>query len=177
MDYKTKRISREDIRTIAKVFRYIFRDCISEDGLYVDVIKIFELVHYRFNNITVEVVDDDVLGNNPGECKPDFNGNYHIQIQESVYTGAVEGVGGYRTHILHEVSHAFMCMAGYTPICERCFNNFELSACESMEWQAKALTGEIMMEFELTKDLDLQDLIDKCGVSIEGAQNRLSRKN
>ena len=176
MDYKTKRISRFQIRLLAKIYRDIFKECISNDGLYVDVIKMFELTPDKFKNITTKIVDDDILGSIPGRCNPDFNGNYHIQIKESVYIGAVEGTGGYRTHIVHELSHAFMCMFGFTPVCDRSFKNRELNPCESMEWQAKALAGEILMENELTKGMSAEELINKCGVSLEGAVNRTTRK-
>lgn len=175
MDYKTKKISRNKIRFIAKIYRKVFHDCISKDGVYVDVIKLFELTPHRFNNITTEIVDDNVLDNIPGRCNPDFNGNYHIQIKESVYNGAVEGIGGYRTHIIHELSHAFLCMFGYTPVCDRSFKNKELIPCESMEWQAKALAGEILMEYNITKGMSIEELIEKCGVSIDGAYNRMTR--
>ncbi len=176
MDYKTKRISRLQIRLLAKIFRDLFKECISKDGLYVDVIKMFEITPNKFKNITTEIVDEDVLDNIPGRCNPDFNGNYHIQIKESIYIGAIEGIGGYRTHIVHELSHAFMCMVGFTPVCDRTFKNRELRPCESMEWQAKALTGEILMENNLTKGMSIAELIEKCGVSLEGAQNRKTRK-
>lgn len=176
MDYKTKRMSRVQIRLLAGIVRNVFKECISHDGLYVDVVKMFELVPYKFDNITVEVVDDDVLKNNPGRCNPDFKGNYHIEIKESVYQGAIEGKGGYRTHIAHEISHAFLCMVGYTPICDRSFKNCELRACESMEWQAKALAGEILMENELTRGMSKKELMEKCGVSEDGAKNRCTRK-
>lgn len=175
MDYKTKRISRNRIRLIAKIFRRVFKECISKDGLYVDVIKLFELIPHKFNNIITEVVDDEVLNNIPGRCSPDLNGNYHIQIKESVYNGAYDGIGGYRTHIVHELSHAFLCMFGYTPVYDRSFKNNELIPCESMEWQAKALAGEILMEYDLTKGMDIEGLIEKCGVSIDGAYNRITR--
>ncbi len=177
MDYKTKKISRKRIRTIAQVIRFCFKDCVSKDGLNVNVIKMLELSHDIFNCITYEIVEDDELGNIPSRCNPDFNGNYHIQIKESVYVGAAEVIGGYRMHIVHELSHAFLCMLGYTPVCDRSFKNFELNPCESMEWQAKALAGEIMMDDELTEGMTIDELMNKCGVSIDGANNRYKRKN
>ncbi len=176
MDYRTKKISRKVIRIISQVIRSFFAECISEDGLRIDVIKMLDLSHEKFSCITYEVVEDSVLGNIPGRCKPDFNGNYHIQIKDSVYVGAAEGLGGYRMHIVHELSHAFMCMLGFTPVCDRSFSNFELSPCESMEWQAKALAGEIMMENTLTQGMSIDELMNRCGVSLDGASNRYKRK-
>ena len=176
MDYKTKKISRKLIRAIAQVIRYIFKECISDDGLSVDVIKMLELSYDKFKCITYEIVEDDVLKSIPCRCNPDFKGNYHIQIKDSVYVGAAEGIGGYRMHIVHELSHAFMCIIGFTPVCDRGFNNFELRPYESMEWQAKALAGEIMMDHALTEGMSIDELMNKCGVSLEGANNRYKRK-
>jgi Zn-dependent peptidase ImmA (M78 family) len=111
-----------------------------------------------------------------GNCTPDYQGHYHIKIKESVYEGACEGIGGYRMHIMHEIAHAFLCLLGFTPILDRQFKNNALKPYESMEWQAKALAGEILMENELTKGMSAEELINKCGVSLEGAVNRTTRK-
>lgn len=169
MDYKTKSISRNKIRRIAKLFREEFHECLSKDKLYFDVIRCFEIINFKYPNVTTEICDDEELGDNPGRCIPDFKGNYHIKIKNSVYEGAKNGTGGYRTHIIHEISHAFLCMLGYTPILDREFNNKELRPFESMEWQAKALAGEILMDYELTKGLNILQLEIYCGVSIDGA--------
>ena len=180
MDFKTKPASREDIRGIAKIVRKIFEDCISEDGLYVDAIKCLELVHEKFkevSNITVEICEDEELGNNPGRCTPDFEGNYHIQIKESVYERATNGSGGDRMHIMHEISHPIMCIFGYTPILNREFLNKELKAFESMEWQAKALAGEIMMDYDKTRGMSVLKLQSYCGVSLDAARYRKNNYN
>ena len=177
MDYKTTKLSRKHIRILAKVIRQIFKECIYKEGLYVDVVKMFELVHSKFKNITTEIVPDEKLKDIPGECIPDYNGNYHIRIKETVYVGAISGVGGYRVHILHELSHAFLCIAGYAPISQTQYKNGELKAYESMEWQAKALAGEILMEYALTKEMTTFELMHKCGVSIDSARNRRQRSN
>ena len=177
MDYKTKIISRNRIRSIAFFIRTFFKDCISKDGLYVDVIKLIDIVYQKTNkSIIVEIVEDKKLKDSPGSCKPDYKGNYLIQIKESVYNGACDGIGGYRMHIMHELAHAFLCMIGYTPICERSFKNYQLRPFESMEWQAKALAGEILMDYKLTSGMTADELIDKCGVSIDSALNRVKRK-
>lgn len=176
MDHKTKRISRNRIIEIAKIFRCAFKKYISKDGLYVDVIGITEVLPSVCENITIEIVEDKSLKEVPATCQPDYNGNYLIKIKESVYDGACEDIGGYRMHIMHEISHALLCMLGYTPICERSFKNRELRACESMEWQAKALAGEILIDKDLTSNMTIDEIVEKCAVSYESAQNRKTRK-
>jgi len=108
-----------------------------------------------------------------GSCIPDYQGNYLIKIKESVYEGAFARIGGYRMHIMHEIAHAFLCLLGFTPILDRQFKNNSLKPFESMEWQAKALAGEVLMDYELTKGMSALELIFRCDVSEESAFNRI----
>ena len=76
-------------------------------------------------------------------------------------------------HIMHEIAHAFLCLIGFTPILDRQFKNNSLRAYESMEWQAKALAGEVLIDYDLTKGMSAFELFFKCGVSEESAFNRI----
>lgn len=179
MDYMTKPISRGDLRKIAYGFRKIFK---CKNKYLFDVIDAFERVHSIFDNITVEVIEDDDETNFskdiPAQCSPDMNGNYHIEVRESIYEGACNGIGGYRAHILHEICHAILCMLGYTPVLQRSFNNYEIeNRSTSMEWQAKALCGEILVPYEETKGLSKNKIISYCKVSEACANMRLKLDN
>ena len=134
----------------------------------------FEKVHSLFPNIYTEVVEDGELEcNNPARCLPDFaNNEYLIQVKNSVYEGACAKVGGYRAHILHEICHAVLCILGFVPIMDRQFKNNEIKCFESMEWQAKALCGEILMPYEETKNLSVNEIVRYCNVSLESAEKR-----
>lgn len=175
MDYITKPISRGELRTIAYWLRKVFK---CKNKYRFDVIDAFERIHAIFDNITVEVIDDeDELTFNkdvPAQCSPDMNGNYHIEVRESIYLGACAGIGGYRAHIVHEISHAILCMFGYTPLFQRTFkNNTIKKRYTSMEWQAKALCGEILIPYEETKRLSKNKIISYCMVSEQCANMRL----
>ena len=170
MDYKTRPISREDLRSIAKFMREVFKcKCI----LRFDVIDAFERFPELFPEVTCTVVEDDEIEEGvPARCIPDMNGHYLIEVKNSVYEGAVSGTGGYRAHILHEMCHAILCLLGFTPILDRAFKNKELKPFESMEWQAKALCGEIMMPYEETEGMTVRQIMNYCMVSAEAAQLR-----
>ena len=100
MDYKTKPTSREELREIAKFIREIFN---CKNKYRFDVIDAFERTPVVLPAIVCLVVEDDEFEENiPARCVPDFNGNYTIEVKSSVYDGAIEGIGGYRAHILHE---------------------------------------------------------------------------
>lgn len=174
MDYKTKAISRDEIRSIARVIRKLFR---CRNKYFFDVIRAFEELPLMFDNISTEIVlDDDLeLGSAPSTIIPDMKGNYVIKIKESVYDGAYhKKIGGYRNHIMHEICHFILFMLGYTPHFDRVYNNFELRNYESIEWQAKALAGEVLIPYENTIGLTEKEIMKKCKVSSDAAKKRVS---
>lgn len=172
MDYKTHPISREELRSVAKALRQIFK---CKNKFRFDVIDAFERTPVLFPQVTCIVVEDEEIENNiPARCTPDMNGHYLIEVKNSVYEGAVTGKGGYRAHILHEICHAFLCILGFTPILDRAFRNRELRPFESMEWQAKALCGEVMIPYEETAGLSIRRIMGYCKVSYDSAELRFN---
>ncbi len=170
MDYKTKPTSREELRNIAQCIRALFK---CDDKFRFDVLTAFEKMPVIFPSVTCTIVEDDEIeGGIPARCIPDFDGHYTIEVKSSIYDGAAAGIGGYRAHILHEICHAILCMLGFTPILDRAFKNKELKPFESMEWQAKALCGEIMMPYEETEGLSVKQIQHLCQVSRESAELR-----
>ena len=84
MDYKTKPISREELRAIARWIKHVFK---CRNKFKFDVIDAFERIPLLFPQVTTEIVDDnstDVISNLnvPGTCNPDMKGNYHIVVRE-----------------------------------------------------------------------------------------------
>lgn len=133
MDYKTKPTSREELRGIARFVRKLFK---CKNKYRFDVMDAFESIPSVIPAVTCLVVEDDEIeGDIPARCVPDFEGHYTIEVKSSIYDGAAEGIGGYRAHILHEICHAILCLLGFTPILDRAFKNNELKPFESMEWQ------------------------------------------
>lgn len=168
MDYKTKPTSREELRGIARFIRKLFK---CKNKYRFDVMDAFERIPSVIPAVTCLVVEDDEIeGDIPARCVPDFEGHYTIEVKSSIYDGAAEGIGGYRAHILHEICHAILCLLGFTPILDRAFKNNELKPFESMEWQAKALCGEILMPYEETEGLYVRQIRHLCQVSRESAE-------
>lgn len=170
MDYKTKPTSREELRNIARFVRELFK---CKNKYRFDVMDAFERTPSVIPAVTCLVVEDyEIEGDVPARCIPDFEGHYTIEVKSSIYDGATEGIGGYRAHILHEICHAVLCLLGFTPILDRAFKNNELKPFESMEWQAKALCGEILMPYEETEGLSVGQIQHLCQVSRESAELR-----
>lgn len=171
----TKGISREKLRTIAKWFRSLFG---TTNKLRFDAVDAFEKFPAMFPNVMTEIVLDDddseFALDSPSTCIPDMDGNYRILIRERTYDAACRGAGGPRSHLVHEMIHVILCMLGYGPILQRSYRNGEIKPCyRSMEWQAKALTGEIMVPYEETKGMTVAQIRHYCQVSKDCAEMRL----
>jgi len=174
MDYRTKPTSREELRKIAHIVRRVFK---CKNKYYFDVVTAFEKMHILFPEVSTEVVSDDEQDMNrvPATTIPDMKGHYHIKIKEQIYDGAYfKKIGGYRNHILHEMCHAILFLLGFTPYLDRTYKNVELPGYESIEWQAKALAGEILVPYEETMGMSAEQIQKLCKVSKDCAEKRVS---
>lgn len=174
MDYKTKPVSRETLRELSKIIRVKMFHC--KNKFYFDVVSALEKLPMIFNDVSVEIVDDndDELKDVPCTTTLDDANRYVIKIKESVYDGAYfKKNGGYRMHIMHEISHYLLFKIGFKPYFDRTYRNNELKSYESIEWQAKALAGEILIPYQDTKSLTERQIRKKCRVSKDAARNRI----
>lgn len=173
MDYITKPIGREKLRLLAELFRTIFKSDVS--GRF-DVLRALEILPDIFPGCSYQIIDDVLLPDNvPARCSLDENGNFIIEIKNGVYIGAYQkDIGAYRGFICHEICHVFLYKIGYTPIFNRQFGNNVIPPYRSVEWQTKALCGEVMMPYNETKDLSKEEIMDIYGVSKGFAEKRLT---
>lgn len=171
MDYKTKPTSRKDLRLYARFFRKVFEVPLTGEF---PVLYALEKIGLVFKGSYYEVVEDEVLPpQTMARCIPLPEGGFKIEIKESVYTGAYENqTGAFRGFICHEICHAFLYTIGFTPILERAFHENELPAYCSVEWQTKALCAEVMIPFEESKGMTMEEMQKKYHVSKAFAQNR-----
>lgn len=85
MDYMTKPISRKELRNLATLFRIIFE---SELNGSFNVLKALEILPDVFPGSSYCIVEDnDLPANIPARCSPDENGNFIVEIKNSVYQG------------------------------------------------------------------------------------------
>ena len=174
MDGITHPTSRLFLRDVAKKFRERF----FQNGLYVNVLSLVEVFPVYFPKCVIVVVPDEEMEDGTPttieENLLDETGLYTIRIKESVYERACKGSGGDRMHIIHEMSHYILIEEyGFKPLTARSYGNIVVryKPC-SMEWQAKALAGEIMMPYEETSGMTEFEISKKCGVSHEAATKR-----
>ena len=173
MDYITKPATRRIIRGYAKLLREIFG--IKQVGRF-PVLRVLDELHKYFDGCTYEIVSDDEFPmNKPARCVQTDDNAFIIEIKESVYKGAYEKrIGAYMGFICHEICHVFLFSIGHRPIYERSFKNKEIKPYESVEWQAMALSGEVMIPYEESKGMSRERIIRKYIVSKEMAKYRIA---
>ena len=148
VQYISQPLSRYNLRNYAFQLRKLLN---VEKQLYFPVMEFLEVLPDIFSQLSWEIVEDtefpqfvhretDVL-------------NHYIKIRQSVYDGACEGNGRDRMTVMHEIAHYLLL----------CVNGVKLQR------QAKCLAGEIMIPAHLVAEMDLFDVIEKCGVSWDAA--------
>ena len=174
MDYITKSTTRNDIRRFASIFRKLFGE--KDKGRF-PVLDALEKVPDVFPNCDWCIVDDNEMpATIPAKCKNNDKGGFTIQIRNEIYKGAFEKhIGAYIGHICHEICHIFLFKIGFVPEYNRSFKNEVIEPYRSVEWQAKALTGEVMMPYEETQGMGRKELMDKYHVSKAAAEYRINK--
>lgn len=169
MDYATKPLTRKQIRVLALWYRELFE--VPPTGPF-PVLDALEKLPDVFENSNYQVVEDEELSPKiMAQCSPNDEGGFTIKIKESIYEGAYENnTGAFLGFINHEICHVFLFEIGFTPVYERSFENNTIPAYRSVEWQAKALDGEVMIPYEECKNMDEKEIIEKYHVSKSFAQ-------
>jgi len=158
--YLAQPLSRLDLRKIAKQIR---KKLGLEKVIKFPVLDVLEF--FDSNGLEYQVVFDEDLPPNV-HAQTDIT-NKIIYIKNSVYEGAHCGNGRDLMTILHELCHFWLvCLVGVR--LQQFKGNRAIKPYESPEWQAKCLAGEIMMDKDLIRGLQLWQVMDECGVS-EGA--------
>ena len=179
MDYETSIIlNREQIRLISKLFRRMFKI----RTILFPVMKILERLVIKFDKNLYYVVEEDEMfeKNVMAALVPEENDFYCIRIRQSVYDKALAGDRASLGYICHEMCHFFLIhVMGVGPklyvaadnlVYARTIDDNNTPAYKSMEWQAKALCGEVMIPYERCRNYSLTDLIEKTNSSTEQAK-------
>jgi len=172
MDYITKPVSRDELRKLSKLMRRVFG--IPLVGAF-PVLRILDQLRERFNTIYEIVEDSELPPNVMAQCTPRDDGGYKIQIKESVYDDAYRGDGASLGFICHEICHVFLFLVGYKPVFERSFEDRRIEPFRSVEWQAKALCGEVMIPYEESANMDEEEVMRTYKTSRSFARYRIQK--
>lgn len=126
------------------------------------------------------VLEDDELPNEVfAWCYPKPKGGFIIEIKQTVYDGAyVDDNSAFLCFICHEICHVILFYLGYTPISEKTLlKDDNIPAYCSVEWQAKALCGELTIPYEATIGMNANDICDKYHVTMASAKYRVKFNN
>lgn len=163
--------SRKELRFYAKQLRRILK---LENELYIPVVELLEILPYVFDNFNYEILPDN-------ECTTDFHAQAEvltglITIKESIYLRACDGEGRDRMTIAHEIAHIITLKELGFKV-HRNFDNRKIKAFEDPEWQAKCLSGEFMIDYDLTEGMTPSEIVDACGVSFDAANYQYTHRN
>lgn len=172
MDYETNPVSRKEIREFAKLMRKAFG--VPLTGKF-PVLEMLEKLPDIFPNTSYIVLPDNCFdANNPARCILDSYNNFTIKIAEYVYENAYSSNGTNRGaclgFICHEICHVFLYKIGYRPILGRnILLNTSIPCYRSVEWQTKALAGEVMIPYDESAGLSTIEIVEKYDVSMSFA--------
>ena len=75
-------------------------------------------------------------------------------------------------HIMHEIMHVFADKLGFKPIYSRTIIAKDTPCYRRLEWIVKALAGEVMMPYEATQNMSVEQIMTTYGVSEKAAEKR-----
>lgn len=163
VEYVVEPKSRRDLRMLARLLRYKLG---LEDEIYFPIVELLDVLCEMFPKFSYEIVEDSLLPRNV-HADTDVM-HHHIRIKESVYEGAVNGNGRDRMTIAHEIGHYFtLCFCGFR--FQRNFKKEPVPTYKSPEWQAKCFAGELLVDYQLAKNMKPFEIMESCGVSIDAA--------
>lgn len=176
MDYESRKsLSRIQIRKISKFTRSLLKI----KTVKFPVLKALEKLIYRFpKNLYYCILPDDEFETNVmAELVPEGNDVYCIKIRETVYEKAVNGDRACLGFVCHEMCHFILIhIFNAGPVLykgenglvyARSLKDKELPRCKSMEWQAMALCGEIMIPYEKCKNYTFNQIVSRTDSSNE----------
>lgn len=153
-------LSRVKIRELAKHVRKISG---YDKRAYFPIVEFIEFGLGDPNNpdFNYEIVEplemEDMYGNTN-------TGTNVMRIRRDVYERAVKGIPRDRFTLCHELGHYLL----HQPQCMS-YARGEVPRYMQPEWQANTFAGELMAPYNLVKDMTVEEIMEKCGMSRQAA--------
>lgn len=165
MSYIAQPKSRIQIREIAKLIRKIQG---VEKEWYFPILDFMEkTLPVLIPNFSLRVMPKEEMGACEGLTIPEEN---EILIREDVYERAYNGGGRERLTIAHELYH-YLEHSRQTVAFART-NGTSIPAYRDPEWQADAFGGELLVPYDLSRGLSVEEIVELCGVSQKAAETQ-----
>lgn len=180
MDYEPSIIlSREKIRLLSKLFRDLFKI----KTILFPVLKVLDKMEMKFSDNLYYSVEEDKcfeFGVMAELVNVEDEEHFCIRIRQSVYDKACNGDHASIGFICHEMCHFFLifvCGIGpkkyYTSeglVYAKAIAGKAEPIYNSMEWQAMALCGEVMIPYERYINYSFKQIISRTKSSNEQAK-------
>lgn len=159
MNVAAEAMSRDQIRKMTKELRKIvgYADC-----------EYFPIVHFiewilsdPQNGMELEIVEPDEMQDTYGTTN---TGNNTMRIRRDVYERAIAGDPRDRFTLCHEVGHYFLHQPESIS-----FARGQIPRYRDPEWQANTFAAELMAPYDLVKDMSIEEIMEKCGMSKQAA--------
>jgi hypothetical protein len=173
--YKTKGISRKDLRRLAMQIRHWYETKDDEPfdvtGFLDKMPLIFEKNHFQYRIVNASD------GSNLCHSRPASTDvvNSRMEIFEPFYDAACDKNDGLaRFTIAHEIGHYITISVVGLPL-YKVLPGEEIKPFENPEWIADQFAAEILMPYDLCKDLTPGEIMTRYQVSGKAAETRKSK--
>lgn len=155
MNIRATALSRKSIRELTTELRKI---CGMQEQAYFPIVEFIEWVLGDPNNdFDYEIVPVSEMKDTYGTTNTASN---IMRIREDVYEGAVRGIPRDRFTLCHELGHFLLHQPKYVS-----FARGDIPTYCQPEWQANTFAAELMAPYNLVKDMSVDEIAQKCGMS------------
>ena len=108
-----------------------------------------------------EIVDPREMQDTYGTTNTEKN---VMRIRSDVYEGAVKGRPRDRFTLCHELGHYILHQPEFMS-----YARGDIPRYRQPEWQANTFAGELMAPYDIVKDMSIEEIMEKCGMSRQAA--------
>lgn len=159
MNVAANPISRESIRKMVRKLREMVG---FEKFEYFPIVHFIEwILANPDNGIDLEIVESEEMQDTYGTTN---TGSNVMRIRMDVYEGAIAGDPRHRFTLCHEVGHYFLHQPNSVS-----FARGKVPRYMDPEWQANTFAAELMAPYDIVKDMSIEEIMEKCGMSRQAA--------
>ena len=152
-------LSRAKIRMLTTELRKL---CGIQDQFYFPIVQFIEWVlGDPDSDFSYEIVPKEEMEDTYGTTN---TGSNVMRIRLDVYLGAIKGNPRDRFTLCHELGHYLMHQPKYISYARGSVPTY----CQP-EWQANTFAAELMAPYDLVKDMQPEEIAEKCGMSLTAA--------
>lgn len=153
--------SRKDIRALTRKLRKLLG---LENKPYFPVLEVIENIFGdpEVFGLEIEVMS---LAEMPTEYALTYPNQNRMKIREDVYYGALAGNPRDRFTLCHEIGHYLLHDSK-----DIAYARGSIPAYMDPEWQANCFAAELMAPAHLIREMSVQEISEKCGMSFQAAE-------